>query len=417
MPHISVLYHFYSPDDVVSGRLYADLSEGLAASGWQVTALPSNRSCHTGHGPYPRHEACHGVSIHRVWRPAWPQRMPLGRLANTAWMIAAWSLLAFRRSPPDVLIVGTDPVLSVAVAIVWKLIRPRTRIVHWCFDLYPEAAVAGGLMRHGSLPHRLFRWLAAAAYRRCDSMVDIGVCTRERLAAYEAPARRLTITPWALVEPPAPLSPHPTEREALFGSAALGILYSGTFGCAHSCDELLALTRALEGSPVRFAFSVRGNRQSTLAAAAPGATFVPFASSGALARRLAAADLHAVTLRPEWTGLVVPSKFFGALAIGRPVLFAGSPDSAIARWIEQYGLGWVLTPHNVASIAAQLRRLAADPARLADLQRHCHRVYRERFSRESCLAAWDAELRALHGASLAAQPRPGRENIPARQSL
>jgi glycosyltransferase involved in cell wall biosynthesis len=415
-----ILYHFYCPDDVVSAALYSDLAEDLVALGWDVEVRPSNRPCHAGREVYGRCDDHNGVAIRRIWRPPWPQHRLFARLANTVWMVAAWSFAAFRHSP-DILIVGSDPVLSVAVALTWRIIRPRTRIVHWCFDLYPEAAVADGLVRHGGFTHRLFRRLAAASYRRCDSLIDIGSCMRERLSTYPSRAHRLTITPWALVEPATPPAADPAEREALFGNAALGVLYSGTFGRAHSCGELLALARALEDSSVRFAFSVRGNRESTLRAAAaetaPGVAFVPFAPAAQIDRRLAAADIHAVSLHPEWTGLVVPSKFFGALAAGRPVLFAGSPDSAIARWIEEYGLGWVLTPRGIAPVAAQLRVLAADPARLADLQRHCHRVYHERFSRRRSMAAWNAELRALQGAPEAAQPRTGRENTPARQSL
>ena len=53
--------------------------------------------------------------------------------------------------------------------------------------------------------------------------------------------------------------------------------------------------------------------------------------------------------------MVVPSKFFGSLAAGRPVVFAGGPDSAIAGWIREFGVGWVLTADNVAEVAAELR--------------------------------------------------------------
>jgi len=47
-------------------------------------------------------------------------------------------------------------------------------------------------------------------------------------------------------------------------------------------------------------------------------------------------------LSPSYTGAVVPSKFFGALAAGRPVLFEGSVDCSIARWIKEHRIGWVL---------------------------------------------------------------------------
>ena len=69
--------------------------------------------------------------------------------------------------------------------------------------------------------------------------------------------------------------------------------------------------------------------------------FAGFAPEAELEKRLTACDLHLVSLRPEWTGTVVPSKFFGALAAGRGVVFAGSPESAIARWIDEHQVGWV----------------------------------------------------------------------------
>jgi glycosyltransferase involved in cell wall biosynthesis len=124
-------------------------------------------------------------------------------------------------------------------------------------------------------------------------------------------------------------------------------------------------------------------------------SFAGFAPESELERRLSAADVHLVSLRPEWTGVVVPSKFFGSLAAGRPTVFAGSPDSAIAGWIREFGVGWVLTPSNREAVAADLRALAADPARLAALQRHCHAVYHEHFSWRVVTDGWDRELRAL----------------------
>ena len=78
-------------------------------------------------------------------------------------MITRWSLAALAPNPPDVIIVGTDPVLSVLVARFWKLIRPKTRIVHWCFDLYPEAAIVDGVIKEGGVFHRLLRWLLRPA--------------------------------------------------------------------------------------------------------------------------------------------------------------------------------------------------------------------------------------------------------------
>jgi glycosyltransferase involved in cell wall biosynthesis len=246
------------------------------------------------------------------------------------------------------------------------------------------------------------------AFGCCDLIVDLGACMRRRLDAYRPRARRTTLVPWALSEPAAPVPPDPAVRCELFGDVRLGLLYSGNFGRAHSYDEFLTLARHLRGSGVAICFAVRGNRADELHKAVrpddANVSFAGFAPESELERRLAAADVHLVSLRPEWTGVVVPSKFFGSLAAGRPVVFAGGEDSAIAAWIRDLGIGWVLTPATAAGVAADLQRLAADPPRLADLQRHCHQVYHEHFSWRVVMDGWDRELRAL-------LPRRAREAV------
>jgi glycosyltransferase involved in cell wall biosynthesis len=202
-----------------------------------------------------------------------------------------------------------------------------------------------------------------------------------------------------LSEPAAPVAPDPKVRRELFGDARLTLLYSGNFGRAHSYDEFLDVARRLRGTGVDICFAVRGNRADELRSAVRpddvNVSFAGFAPEAELERRLAAADVHLVSLRPEWTGVVVPSKFFGSLAAGRPVVFAGSPDAAIAAWIRDLCVGWVLTPDTAEFVAADLRALADDPYRLAGLQRHCHAVYHEHFSWQVVMDGWDRELRSL----------------------
>jgi len=117
--------------------------------------------------------------------------------------------------------------------------------------------------------------------------------------------------------------------------------------------------------------------------------FAGFASEEELGKRLGAADVHMVSLAPNWTGAVVPSKFFGALAVGRPVLFAGSRKSAIARWIEEFDVGWVLDDDaSVERVAMQLREFAADPSRMKAMREHCFEVYHREFSKAVQMEKW-----------------------------
>jgi colanic acid biosynthesis glycosyl transferase WcaI len=400
-PHAVLLYHYFHPDDVVSARLYSDLAEGLVWRGWDVTAVPCQRECRNSEAVHPLAETWQGVRVRRVWRPAFRQSANRGRAINAAWMLAAWAGAAATLPPRrrEVVVVGTDPVFGVLAALPWKAVRRRTGVVHWCHDLYPEAAIAEGMVRASSPAIRVLRRVLAAAYRRCDVVADLGPCMRGLLASYGTGAHVATLTPWALVEPPTPVEPDPATRRELFGNSTIGLLYSGSFGRAHCYDDFLKLARAMRGDPVRLCFAGRGNRADELRAAVTtedtNVSFAGFAPEAELERRLGACDLHLVSLRPEWTGAVVPSKFFGALAAGRGVVFAGSPDSAIARWVAEYQVGWVLTPATLPGVAAELRRLAADPTALFALRARCHAVYHEHFSKSCQLDRWDAVLRAV----------------------
>jgi colanic acid biosynthesis glycosyl transferase WcaI len=400
-PKVAILYHFFYPDDVVSARHFSDLAEGLAQAGWEVEVLPSNRGCRNPADSYPACERWRGIKISRVWRPHLPQARPLGRIVNAAWIIAAWSRIALRphTSRPDVVLVGTDPILSVLVALPLKWLRPKIKIAHWAFDLYPEAAIADGLVNPSSKIIRALTALLRHAYGKCDLIVDLGHCMRGRLAAYGSPAVRETIVPWALAEGPVPMAPEPDLRHHLFGDAKLALLYSGNLGRAHAYHEFLELARSLAGTGIEFRWSVRGNAadqlRSELRQTDSNIGVLGFVPESQLARHLAAADIHLVSLKPEWSGIVVPSKFWGSLAAGRPVLFAGPEDSSVARWIREYHVGWVLNSTSFAEVAFRLRYLAKDPECLRDLQAHCFNIYASYFSRDKMIYSWTRELGQL----------------------
>jgi hypothetical protein len=91
----------------------------------------------------------------------------------------------------------------------------------------------------------------------------------------------------------------------------------------------------------------------------------------------------------------VPSKFFGSLAAGRPVLFAGSPESSIAKWIVEHQVGWVLDRSTLPQVAKELRGLTTSKKELLALRQRCLDVYHAHFSKAHTMNRWDRELRTL----------------------
>lgn len=401
MPRLLLFYHFFHPDDVVSARLYADLAEEMQRRGWQVTVVTCNRLWRDPSVELPPREDWNGIQIHRVYRPAWDQARPIERLANSGWMVAAWLRRTVGLGDFDAIVIGSDPAFAPTLGLGLRLLQPRAAIVHWCFDLYPEILTAEG-GRAVTVLGPIARGLMGLAYRRFDALVDLGPRMRERLADYHAGATQETMVPWALSETDAPAPLDVEARAALFPRAKLALLYSGTMGRAHDFEPFLRLARACRarsGDAVSICFAARGNRADELRHAIgpddSNVALAPFADEAALPARLASADLHLVSLRADWAGVVVPSKFFASLAIGRPVIYSGPADSEIARWIAEYDLGLHLTEDDVDAAADRLHRLMEDPTAIARWQENALAVYRREWSKRVTCDRWDARLRAL----------------------
>lgn len=222
---------------------------------------------------------------------------------------------------------------------------------------------------------------------------------RGLLSKYPTKARRETLVPWALDEPGDVKPPEVAERERLFPGAKLGLLYSGSFGRAHSYSDILRLADFLAHGGGCITFSVRGNREMELRAAVKESgspvRFVPPVAADKLGERLASVDIHVVSLRPEWSGTVVPSKFFGALAMGRPVLFSGPRSSSIAHWIQEHNIGWILDSDRISEAGFELLAYASDRGQQAAMQQRCFDVYRQQFSRAVQIDQWNSVLRGL----------------------
>lgn len=387
---ILLIYHFFHPDTVISARLFADLASDLRDGGHQVTVFTGNRLLR-GEGELPEREDWNGVEICRFRRPNFRQGSHFGRLLNSfilqlKWLCGLWR----RRADFDAIIIGTDPQFTYLMFPWIRLICGKVRLIHWVFDLYPEIILVNS--------SRWMRWLASLskpllplAYRTIDRIIDIGPRMRQIMQRHNQDACGHTITPWALSEPSEVSVPDSTVRKELFGEAKLAILYSGTVGHAHNIIPFIELARECRRREIDVAFCFAGygntyhEQLSVLSSEDTNIRMAGFADESQLEQRLAAADIHLISLREGWEGLVVPSKFFAALAIGRPVLFHGSEKSDIAQWIREFSLGNVLAAANQEEVIGQLCAYLNDLGKLRQDQRHAWDIYQAYFSKRRML--------------------------------
>jgi glycosyltransferase involved in cell wall biosynthesis len=216
---------------------------------------------------------------------------------------------------------------------------------------------------------------------------------------YHPESKYVTIVPWALQEPVILAEPDAAMRSELFGNAKLGVLYSGTIGKAHKFEEFILLARELRkrNASITFCFAGRGNRYQELCtmvtADDTNITFAGFIEEDKLSLRLAAADMHMISLHHGWEGVAVPSKFFGSLAAGRPLLYCGTLHSCIAKLIIENDIGFIVEMNTVGVVADMLEEFSHNKYKLQQMQDHAFQFYNVNFSKKIQCARWDNFLR------------------------
>lgn len=170
--------------------------------------------------------------------------------------------------------------------------------------------------------------------------------------------------------------------------------YSGNLGRAHPVDGLMRLAeldidpRILSGGGAnheRLRHHVRHLGRENWA-------FLPYQPRDQLAALLRRADLHLVILDPRAERFIFPSKVYGILSAGRPILHLGDANGEVAQLLRSHGCGWSVPADDGAQILRLLTQLRGAPEQLEGAGRAARRAYERSYSRSRALARWDDAL-------------------------
>ncbi len=440
-PPVKLIFinRFFHPDHSATSQMLSDLAFALAERGQHVLVITSRQRYDAPAQPLPARETTAGVAVHRVWTSRFGRTTLLGRAIDyaTFYLSAAWCLWRLAATG-DIVVVKTDPpMLSVVAAPVCRL--RHARLINWLQDIFPETAEALGVGGRGfSAVHAVLRWLRTRSLQAAQVNVVLGGHMADRLVRLGVASDRVQVIPnWANGSVIVPVD-HPAN--SLRNDWGLGgtfvVAYSGNLGRAHDIDtvrEAIVLIekgaagasppdRLQAGPRIAWLFIGGGalfeRLRAEIARRGLGSVqFQPYQPSGLLAQSLSAADVHLVSLRPELEGLIVPSKFYGVCAAGRPTIFIGDKDGEIARLIARHSCGRTIAAGDAAGLARTVRELAANPDMCRRMSERARRAFEAEFDKPIAVERWEQLLlEAADASALGAQRDAGLAGSPARSA-
>jgi glycosyltransferase involved in cell wall biosynthesis len=352
-PRLLVLNQYYWPGVEATANLLTELCEALAATHAVTVITGASRGL-------PRRQERNGVQIVRVRSTAYDRAHLFGRGMNYLSYALGVVGKAMFSNRPDLVVCMTDPPFVGSIA---RLVRTRFRapLLIVMQDVFPEVAIKLGRLKN-PLVVRLLRLLIDPSLRAADRVVVIGETMKRRVEEKGVSADRIRVIPnWGDAGSVVP-RPHDNDwarRHKL--AKRFVVMHSGNIGHAQNLDALIRATTFLRdlddlavvliGSGARRAELV----QLTRVLQADKVEILAYQERAILSQSLSTADVHVVGLARGLAGYVVPSRVYGILAAGRPVIAATDPESETAQLVTQVGCGIVVPPGNPFALAAAIR--------------------------------------------------------------
>lgn len=381
-----ILTIYYDPEPIPKA---AELARELQRRGHQVTVVTAfphypDGVLYPGYRLAPwRREVRDGVPVLRTFIYPYHGKSAALRMVNYGtWMLSSM-LAAFLTPKCDVMYVWHPPLtVGVSAWVISKL--KRTPYVYDNQDLWPESALASGLMRPGRVVRFLYR-LADWVYARAPKILVVSRGAAAHLEARGVPAAKLGVTPhWIETSAFATGSARDVRAELGLGDRFI-VMFAGNLGTVQGLETIIeAAALVPPHREVEFVIVGDGSDRARLEALArslqlTNVRFVGRHPADTMPDFFRAADVLVVHLRPsDVADHAIPTKVLAYLAAGRPIVCATGP--AAAEVVTAAGAGLVVPPGQPDKLAGAIERLMdagpAERARMGEAgRRHLDRHF------------------------------------------
>jgi len=369
---VYILTQYFYPDVASTGQILTELAEDLSQHEFSVNVITAQPS-------YERFEKCpakeiyNGVHILRVWCTHFSKNNIFGKVINMVSFALSLSLRVFfsRYERNEIFLIVTNPPFLPIIGWLLKKLKKKHYIclIH---DVYPDLAVKLGYLSSGSIVTKLWDGLNKIVLNNSDKVIVLGEYMKkivkgklDRLSRDEN--KIVVIHNWAdesKIYPIPKSSNWFVKEQGLEGKFI--VLYSGNLGLTHPIEAIIYVAEALKNKNILFLFIGNGGKKPILKKMVKekklkNVKFLPYQSKDMLAYSLSSGDVAIVTMEKGIEGLSVPSKLYGYLAAGRPILALVKENSDVSIIVEKAQCGFVCDPEDIEGISKKIMYLVDHP--------------------------------------------------------
>jgi colanic acid biosynthesis glycosyl transferase WcaI len=412
VPHTVFFTQLYYPDMTTTATIMTDLLEDLASYGMTievVCAQPtylkdlgiqefrnSGIAGSVDLGKFPRIEWHRGVAIRRVWSFLFDKNKNIGRILNSTSCFSSMLPRLFSTSKNDLLVFNTNPALLSLLGFIGAKLR-RQRYVVLVHDLWPELPAHIGMIKKGGALYRIIDFLSRLSFKYACGIVVLSEVMKQCILDKVPEMNRSVhvIHNWADASQVYPVA---KKNNRLLKEIGLEqkkvVMYSGNLGRYQPLEVMIGAANELkERNDILFLFAGDGGKRQKIQQMAASLNldnikFIPFQPLDRLAESLSMADVALIGIYSKNEGVIMPSKLYSLLAVGRPIICVSDPKSEVAKILRYAKAGLDSSMDDPKELAQKIVALLDDQTKGQELGQNGRRYFLEHFERKKVTKQW-----------------------------
>lgn len=368
--NLLIYAHYYYPDVASTGQILTELAEGLNDT-FHTTVICTVPSYTGKISQYYRkhkyyYENINGVDVLRIRVPEFRKSFALSRIFNILSYFFSAVFATFRVEHQDyIFTISQPPILGGMLGVIGKHIK-KAKLIYNIQDFNPEQVMAVDFT-HNKLVLSIMMLLDKYSCQQANKVIIVGRDMIETLQKrFQKRVPYAYINNWINEKEIYPL-PEDNARVLKFKRKyglenKFVIMYSGNIGLYYDLLNILkTIEKIKETEDVIFAFIGEGSVLEELrtykeAHHLSNVVFIPYQSKSELIYSLNAGDVHFVVNAKGIKGVSVPSKLYGVMAVGKPVLGIMEEGAEARLIVEEAKCGMSVKPGDYSAIEDLIRK-------------------------------------------------------------
>jgi len=358
--------HYFYPDVASTGQILTELSEGLKET-FHITVICTVPS-YSGkiENKYKKQkfyeEDLDGINILRVRVSEFEKSSKISRIKNLMGYFINSIIATFKLEKQDyIFAISQPPVLGGFLGVIGKWIKGG-KLIYNIQDFNPEQTMAVGYSKN-KFVLKIAMAVDKFSCKMSDEIIIVGrdmKVTLENRFKNKAVPKNIIINNWIDEKEIYPLdkdNPKVIEFKEKYNiNNKLIIMYSGNIGLYYDLGNIIkVIGKFKEVEEVVFVFVGDGTVKNEIESYSKennlnNVKFIPYQPKEDLNYSLNSADIHWVVNAKGIKGVSVPSKLYGVMAAGKPVLGVLDEGSEARLILDEANCGICSEPSNYDEI-------------------------------------------------------------------